>query len=414
MKKSRILSIRLTNTKLAYIASVVFLMFTGISPADTWTGTIDDLWSANGNWLDGTAPTISDSVTFDAGDTGGTNFVDTNFTITALDYLVNGSHTTILNSGIALQVDGNARLGFQNTLGAGTADGTLVLGSNSVLNVGTPSARSDLHLGWNDSNNAVSDATGVLDALNGTANLRIGTMNIGRSTRGQSATGTFSMGNNANVDVNVVNIGTGTNATGTVNLTGGLMTANTINLDEGAFNFTGGRLAVNTFNGTLMQEGGTLAPGVAPNTTSIAGSTTINGGFDLFSAGTLEIELMGTNPRSDFDQLIVNGLVDLNADSGTGGILDLILGFAPSVGDSFTIVENDGTDLVSGTFFGLMEGAIFTEIFGGQTFTFDITYLGGNGNDIVLNSAVPVPPAVWLFSSGLIGMIAIARRKKAA
>ena len=48
--------------------------------------------------------------------------------------------------------------------GIGTADGTLVLGSNSVLNVGTPTSRADLNLGWNESNNAASDATGVLNA----------------------------------------------------------------------------------------------------------------------------------------------------------------------------------------------------------------------------------------------------------
>ena len=313
-------------------------------------------------------------------------------------------------------ISNDLSLGRQYTsTGVGTADGTLVLGSNSVLNVGTPTSRANLSLGVNDSNNAASDATGVLNALDGTANLRLGELNIGRSSRGQSATGTFSMGDNVNVDVNAVNIGTGTNASGTVNLTGGLMTANTINLDKGAFNFTGGRLAVNTFNGTLTDQGGTLAPGVAPGTTSIAGSTTVNGDFNLFSAGTLEIELMGTNPGSEFDQLIVNGMVDLNADSGTGGILDLALDFAPSVGDSFTIVENDGTDLVSGTFHNLMEGATINEIFDSQVFNFVITYVGGSGNDIVLNvasaSTVPVPPAVWLFGSGCIGILAIARRR---
>ncbi len=292
--------------------------------------------------------------------------------------VTNPTFEAVLSNGLTL--------GYQNTVtGPGTADGTLVLGSNSVLNVGTPTSRANLALGWNSSNNATSDATGVLNALDGTANLRLNELNIGRSLRGQSATGTFSMGTDVNADVNVVNIGTGTNATGTVNLTGGLMTADIINLDEGAFNFTGGRLAVNTFNGTLTDQGGTLAPGVAPNTTSVAGSTTINGDFNLFSAGTLEIELMGTNPGSEFDQLIINGGIDLNAEIGVGGLLDLLLDFAPSVGDGFTIVQNDGTDLVNGTFFGLPEGATFNEVFGGQIFTFDITYLGGTGNDIVLN-----------------------------
>ena len=71
---------RAIGTKVACIASVAFLMFTGISQADSWTGTVDDLWSTDGNWLDGTAPTPADSVTFNAGDPPGTNIVDTNFT----------------------------------------------------------------------------------------------------------------------------------------------------------------------------------------------------------------------------------------------------------------------------------------------------------------------------------------------
>jgi hypothetical protein len=43
-------------------------------------------------------------------------------------------------------------------------------------------------------------------------------------------------------------------------------------------------------------------------------------------------------------------------------------------------------------------------------------YLGGmtfalNGTGFLMPSTIPVPPAVWLFGSGLIGLIAIARRK---
>ena len=48
------------------------------------------------------------------------------------------------------------------------------------------------------------------------------------------------------------------------------------------------------------------------------------------------------------------------------------------------------------------------------------TYLGGmldvmaNGNITVTNSAVPVPAAVWLFGSGLLGLLGIGRRRVAA
>ncbi len=38
----------------------------------------------------------------------------------------------------------------------------------------------------------------------------------------------------------------------------------------------------------------------------------------------------------------------------------------------------------------------------------DVTYVGASVNV----SAVPVPAAVWLFGSGLIGMVGIARRRK--
>jgi MYXO-CTERM domain-containing protein len=63
-----------------------------------------------------------------------------------------------------------------------------------------------------------------------------------------------------------------------------------------------------------------------------------------------------------------------------------------------------------------VEGASFNEMFGAQLFTFLITYQGGTGNDIVLNvasvSAVPIPPAGWLFGAGLVGLIAVSRRRK--
>ena len=51
----------------------------------------------------------------------------------------------------------------------------------------------------------------------------------------------------------------------------------------------------------------------------------------------------------------------------------------------------------------------------------DFAYLGKNGKgkvktktDGVAIATVPVPPAVWLFGSGLLGLVGIARRKKAA
>ena len=49
-------------------------------------------------------------------------------------------------------------------------------------------------------------------------------------------------------------------------------------------------------------------------------------------------------------------------------------------GTSFTLIKNNGSNPVSGTFAGLPEGAMFTV----GSSIFRITYHGGGGNDVVL------------------------------
>jgi autotransporter-associated beta strand protein len=93
-----------------------------------------------------------------------------------------------------------------------------------------------------------------------------------------------------------------------------------------------------------------------------------------FSTG-FDVELNGTSPGTNYDQLRVFGTVNL-----ANAILNPILGFAPGVSNSFTIIDNDGVDAVVGTFAGLPEGAMF----GVNGTPFRITYVGGSGNDVVI------------------------------
>ena len=60
--------------------------------------------------------------------------------------------------------------------------------------------------------------------------------------------------------------------------------------------------------------------------------------------------------------------------------LSATLGFPSAIGNSFTIIDNDGADTVSSTFSGLAEGATLG-IGGAQ---FQISYAGDSGNDVVL------------------------------
>jgi hypothetical protein len=70
----------------------------------------------------------------------------------------------------------------------------------------------------------------------------------------------------------------------------------------------------------------------------------------------------------------VNGTVALS------GTLALSGSFVANVGDTFTIIDNDGADSVTGTFNNSPEGDIYT--FNGRPLR--LSYQGGDGNDVTL------------------------------
>jgi Ca2+-binding RTX toxin-like protein len=176
---------------------------------------------------------------------------------------------------------------------------------------------------------------------------------------------------------------TGSLSTNTLNHSGGLLTGQGLAITDGTLNFTGGALAVDHVTGNLTQRGGKLLPGLG------AGETTVNGNYALASAGTLRVDLFGSSfaaGHTQYDRLNVNGTVNLNADAGTGGALEVHLGYSPTVGTAFTILANDGVEAVVGRFAGLMNDASFDVGYGSQTVTFQITYAGDTGNDVVLTT----------------------------
>ena len=95
-------------------------------------------------------------------------------------------------------------------------------------------------------------------------------------------------------------------------------------------------------------------------------------------------------------------------------MLDLVLGYDMQIGDSFIIIDNDGTDPVQGIFAGLPEGTLFTKTYQNQIYTFDISYMGYTGNDVILNRIdsprIPAPGAIVLGAIG-VGFVGWLRRR---
>lgn len=130
---------------------------------------------------------------------------------------------------------------------------------------------------------------------------------------------------------------------------------------------------INTGGGTLLLHPGASPAAVKPTKSGV--DTTVS---TLSFASDLAIVINGTTVDTQYTQLNVAGAVDL-----TGVDLKLSGSYTPVNGDTFTIVNNDGSDAITGTFNGLAEGASIPN-FLGSSLSATITYTGGSGNDVVL------------------------------
>jgi hypothetical protein len=118
-----------------------------------------------------------------------------------------------------------------------------------------------------------------------------------------------------------------------------------------------------------IAPGGSAAPGIL-NSSNVT----------LSPSTTFTVRLNGPTAGSAHDQLNVNGSVALG-----NAALSVTLGFTPASSTAFKIVNNDGADGINGTFSGLPEGATVNA--GAHPLT--ISYVGGDGNDVVLYFGAP-------------------------
>ncbi len=167
---------------------------------------------------------------------------------------------------------------------------------------------------------------------------------------------------------------------------------------RGSFNIDGGTVLINgvlnkvsgvavastaTLGGAGLIRGpitvatnGSLAPGNSPGLLT-------TGSVILLPAARFVVEIDGsTSAGIDYDQLRVLGAVNLT--DATLVATGSISGRLPR---TITLIDNDGSDPIIGTFSGVAEGALVT--INGVPFV--LTYVGGSGNDLVLTTFIPTP-----------------------
>ena len=306
-----------------------------------------------------------------------------------------GGNTGVLvaNSG-SLESDSWIAIGRDGSTGTMTLSGTASL--NKTGNAESFITLGGLGTGGGGTLNVQDDATitSISNLLiaetggrNGIVNQSGGTITVVDNTVRTS----LNAGGTARPEPSV-RVDAGGGGLGEYHLSGGTLNAETVEVGAGTFDMTGGVLAVTAFEGDLVQKGGTLSPGASPGITSIIGN------YILQVAGDLFIELNGLTAGTEYDQVSVTGDIDL------AGSLILDVGFNPAEGDSFTIIDNQGTAPVTGAF---AEGSSIATA-GGQ---FLIDYAGGDGNDVTLTfTAVPEPSTSLLGLAALLAFVGRRRR----
>jgi fibronectin-binding autotransporter adhesin len=243
--------------------------------------------------------------------------------------------------------------------------------------------------------NSFSETVGALAGETGSSvTLGNATLSVGANNNNSTFNGIIS-GNGS-----VAKLGTGTTTltanntyTGSTNISNGklnvngLQSSSNVNLSSTGFLGGTGRVGVITGGGT-----GGIAPGTSP------GILNVTGNVAFASTNNFNVELNSTVLGTGYDQLNVTGSINLNS-----AILNVTLGFSPSLNNSFTIIQSSG--VLIGTFNGLPNGSTFNV--GGNTLRIDygtnsvvltVTTGGGsggsggsNGGGGLANTGVTVP-----------------------
>jgi hypothetical protein len=166
---------------------------------------------------------------------------------------------------------------------------------------------------------------------------------------------------------------------GTTNVNGGVLYVNTTQAGSPVTVNSGATLGGTGTVGAITSNSGTVSPG-----TSGPGILNDQGALNLGPGSTFSVALNGLTAGSGYSQLTVSGTVTLGGATLNATALPMQAG-----NNQFMIIDNTGNNAVSGTFAGLPQGSeVMVPLTGGGTAPYQISYTGGDGNDVVLTSLV--------------------------
>ena len=178
-----------------------------------------------------------------------------------------------------------------------------------------------------------------------------------------------------------------TGETGVTNIECLVNNSGTVDAQVGTINLTGDHLFTNNADGVLAGTGtidlpplanftnnGTLSPGGSP------GTLTVIGPFESETGAKIAVELNGLTPVTQHDVLAITGNAAVN------GSVDVVLGFAAALNDSFTVATTTGTISVCGL------AATTSAIRNDLEYTFSVGCVDDNKVVLTVIQIVAVPP----------------------
>jgi hypothetical protein len=210
------------------------------------------------------------------------------------------------------------------------------MGSYALSGTGSLTTAGDEYIGFNGTGTFAQ--SGGTNTLNGSSSLFLAAQS--------GSTGSYTLNSGSLIASNIHIGGNGLSSGGT-----GTFTFNspaTLNVSGSIFIYAGGTLAGNGTTSASVFNGGTIDPGSSPSTLAIGALTTQ-------AEGKIQIDLAGTTPGTQYDQLHVTGALTL------AGTLQVSLagGFTPAAGNSFDVLDW-GT--LTGTFNTITLPALSSEL----------------------------------------------------